>query len=235
MNYTATSGYSWTNRSLEYNPTNFTYSYTQLTGLILIPGIIPGASPAGTSMISAETLTKDLFQNSTRTLACDYFQAEYIGLVGDYTLSGTTGTLLRCFRGNYDHFELQLRFTSAPTNGTTFTIQLATGAGTASVTGYNGNIVGLAATNVNTAYGSTTGAILFSVAGNQGVIYTAKIYSPNISRTTTFQASNIGTNGTQSNVSHVSNGFHTVTTAYPSLVWTASNSINANLLIKGFN
>jgi hypothetical protein len=235
MNYTATSGYSWTNRSLEYNPTNFAYSYTQLTGLILIPGIIPGASPAGTSMISAETLTKDLFQTSTRTIECDYLQAEYIGLVGDYTLSGTTGSLLRCFRGNYDHFELQLRFTSAPTNGTRFTIQLATGGGTASVTGYNGAITGTGNTLSFLAYGATTGAILFSVSGNQGVIYTAKIFSPNISRTTTFQASNIGTDGSLSNVPFISNGFHTVTTSYPSLVWTASNSINASLLIKGFN
>jgi hypothetical protein len=186
-------------------------------------------------MISAKTLTKDFAAVSSRTLACDFLQAGYVGLVGEYTITGTTGTLLRCFRGDYDYYEIQLRFTSAPTNGTTFTVQLATGAGTASTTGYNGNIVGLGSSNVSTGYGSTTGAILFSTAGNQGVIYTAKIYSPNVSRTTTFQASNIGTNATQSNVCHVSTGFHTVTTSYPSMVWTASNSINASILFRGFN
>jgi hypothetical protein len=235
ITYTSSgTGYSWANSVIERNPSDFTYSFTRTFGFGVI-NLNAVASPAGTSMISAKTLTKDFAAVSSRTLACDFLQAGYVGLVGEYTITGTTGTLLRCFRGDYDYYEIQLRFTSAPTNGTTFTVQLATGAGTASTTGYNGNIVGLGSSNVSTGYGSTTGAILFSTAGNQGVIYTAKIYSPNVSRTTTFQASNIGTNATQSNVCHVSTGFHTVTTSYPSMVWTASNSINASILFRGFN
>jgi hypothetical protein len=235
ITYTSSgTGYSWANSVIERNPTDFTYDYIRTFGFG-IENLTPGASPAGTSMISAKTLTKDFAAVSARTLACDFLQAGYVGLAGEYTLTGTTGTLLRCFRGDYDHYEIILRMTSAPTASTTFTVQLATGAGTASATGYNGNIVGLAATNVSTAYGSTTGAILFSMSATNRVIYTAKIYSPNLSRGTTFQASNIGTNATQTNVSHNSNGFHSVNTAYPSLVWTTTNSIAASILFKGFN
>jgi hypothetical protein len=237
MNYTAGAGYSWTNTSIERNPTNFAYSFTQLTGLILIPQLVPVA-PAGTSMISAKTLTKDFAQVSSRTLACDFLQAEYVNLCGEYTLTGTSGTLLRCFRGNYAHYEIQLRFTSVPTQGTQFRVLLAFANGTVSFTGYLGSLSSTGTGLTFLSYGTTTGAILFSVAGNNvfnDLVYTAKIYNPNIARCTTFQAMNIGSDGTNVNVPFLSTGYHTVATAYESLRWTTTNSINASILFRGFN
>jgi hypothetical protein len=36
-------------------------------------------------------------------------------------------------------------------------------------------------------------------------------------------------------VPFLSTGYHTVATAYASLRWTTTNSINASILIRGFN
>jgi hypothetical protein len=234
LTYANSAGFTWQNTTLLRNTTNYAYGFNRIAGSGTI-NLVPTAPAGSSTVISAMSLTKDLAQTSTRTLVCDYLQAEFINLVGDYTLSGTSGTLIRCFRGEYDHYELTLRFTSAPTQGTRFTVQPATAAGVASATGYLGSISSAGAVLTFANYGVTTGAILFSVAGTQGVIYTAKIYSPNISRTTTFQAMNIGSDATNVNVPFFSTGYHTVTTAYPSLVWTTTNSINANLTIRGFS
>jgi hypothetical protein len=125
--------------------------------------------------------------------------------------------------------------TAIPTFGTQFTVQPATAAGTGATINYLGSLVSTGIGNSFLSYGPSTGAILFSFGGNSGAVYTAKIYGINVARTTTFQASNIGTDATNVNIPILSNGFHLTTTAYPSLRWSTTNSIDAELSIRGFN
>ena len=184
----------------------------------------------------AASLTKDLPINSTyTTVSCDLLQSKYINISYQGSFTATTSTtFLNCFRGGYENYEIQLRFTTAPTAYSALLLQLATSTGVEATTNYQGQISTLGSfTSAGHASSSFT---LANLPSNLNITMSWILYNPNVARATTITGTNTGsTSASFITVPQIISGLHITATAYPSITISCANNIAGFVIIRGFN
>ena len=232
MSFSGFTGMTWGGTiNFSYIATTLTSSYTRTSGT----GTAVLFTPATPTTLTAVSLTKDVLATSgITTLHSDLLTAKYINQMPQYTFTAvTTTTLLNCFRGGFDNYEIQIRFTATPTAYSTLTLLLSSSTGTDIATGYAGQISTLAAFS---SAGYTTSFTLANLTSNNQLTLTYRIFNPNLARSTTLTGTNLGSlNSTYQLVPQIVTGLHNSSTAYPSITLNCTSNMTGIVTIRGFN
>jgi len=191
------------------------------------------SNTAGQTLRTDAGLTYNPLYNSLDILGGSLVAGRF-NITFETTFTATSGVDCDdCFNSSFDNYEIQIRFTAAPTAFNLLRLRLVSSGGVESITGYQGQISTLG--SFTSVAHPTSSFSLVNLPSNSGITMSWILYSPNQARTTTISGTNTGsTSASFITVPQIVSGIHTTATAYPSVRISNPSNMSGVVKIRGF-